>query len=81
MFALYKFINTKFSPGISTSSIRNLPSESLVFLLAVTLFVPRKAIKTHHEFDVLCEEKALRQSHLSTALPWKNSTQFRHLFV
>ena len=58
VFELYKVINTKFSMAISTSSVRNLPSVSLIFSLIVTLFVPRKDIKTPYEFEVLCEKKS-----------------------
>lgn len=59
LFGLYRFINTKFLPAISTSSIRNLTSVSLIFFLTLTLLVPRNAIKTLHEIEMLCQKKAL----------------------
>ena len=55
LFGLYRFINTKFLPAISTSSIRNQPTVFLFLtVIYINLFAPRKAVKITHEFEVLC---------------------------
>ena len=87
MFGLCKFINTNFSLAISMSSIRNLPSVSLIFFLIVMSFVPRKVIATPHEFEVLCEKNSALNSSLHRTSSFnveyvscKNSTPFGNNF-
>ena len=72
VFALCKFLNTTFSPAISTSSLKILPSVSLVFFLTVTLFVPRKVVQISHESKVLCEKK--KSSTLNSSLQRTSSS-------
>ena len=60
------------------SSIRNLPSVSLISFSTVTLFVPRKAIKTLHELEVLCKKK---NSALNSSLHCNSSFNVNMILV